>query len=299
MSTAPLGAINPSLLEQCAVRPVPPDAQSLPIHVTRWGSGPRALMVHGGVQGGIGGGPVNFEGQKPLSEMGWQLELIDRPGFGSSPSRGPDDMEADAIIIAEHLGEGCHLVGHSFGGAEALLAAGRRPEAVRSLILIEPALQPLLVAENPSSPAAKAAMDVVVKFLLTAKTPAEFAVTFAQSLGRSESGGINSSAANIVNDDAKATALGCSLLQSCAASPQAMLAAAHAVKAAGIPTLVISGGYSDGQAATADAVARTTGGRHVIVKCASHFVQQANPEEFNRVADAFWRENGGDDIAEL
>jgi pimeloyl-ACP methyl ester carboxylesterase len=290
MPTMPLGALNPALLAQCPTRPVPENAQRLPIHVTIWGDGPRVFMVHGGVQGGIGGGPVNFQGQKPLAARGWRIELIDRPGFGDSPSRGPDDMAADAVLIADHLGDGCHLVGHSFGGAEALLAAARRPEATRSLILIEPALQPLLVVEDPTGPGARAAANVVMKFLLTAQTPAEFAETFARSMGRTESGEINVSAANIAGDAARATALGCSLLQARAVSPTEMLAAAQAVKAAAIPTLVISGGYSDGQAATADTVARVTGGRHVIVSCSSHFVQQANPEEFNRVADAFWRE---------
>ena len=290
MPSAELGAVNPALLQQCPARPVPPDALSLPIHVTTWGGGSRVLMVHGGVQGGIGGGPVNFDGQRALAERGWRIELIDRPGFGGSPSRGPDDMDADAAIIADHLGDGCHLVGHSFGGAEALLAAARRPGAVRSLILIEPALQPLLVAEDPSNAAAKAAGEVVMQYLLTAKTPAEFAETFTRSMGRTESGEDNVSAASIADDHAKATALGCSLLQARMVSPHDMLAAARAVKAAAIPTLVISGGYSDGQAATAEAVARITGGHHTIVKCASHFVQQANPEEFNRVADAFMRE---------
>jgi pimeloyl-ACP methyl ester carboxylesterase len=34
--------------------------------------------------------------------------------------------------------DGDHLVGHSYGGVITLLAAGRRPTAVRSLTVIEP-----------------------------------------------------------------------------------------------------------------------------------------------------------------
>ena len=290
MPSRPLGALNPSLLAQCEEPPRPPGAEQLPIHVTTWGAGgPLVLMVHGGVQGGIGGGPVNFEGQRALAAQGWRLQLIDRPGFGCSPSRGPDDMEADAALIAERLGDGSHLIGHSFGGAEALLAAARRPDAVRSLILIEPALQPMLVAD-PSlvgAEAGAAAGGVITTYLLDSRTPGEFAVNFLRSMGRSEDGGENVSMANISGSPARAMALGCALLQSRAVAPDEMLAAAHAMRDAGIPVLVISGGYSPGQETTAAAVAKATSGRHTVVSCGSHFVQQANPGEFNRIVHEF------------
>ncbi len=292
MPTLQLGSVNPKLLAQCPERPTPPNALTLPVHVTRWGQqGERVLLVHGGVQGGIGGGPANFVGQKSLADKGWRLELLDRPGFGESPSRGPDDMEADALLIAELLGDGAHLVGHSFGGAEALLAAALRPEAVRSLILIEPALQPMLAARPGAAddPAAKAAGDVVMRHLLGSQTPAAFARSFLGNLGRSETGQQNSVAAGVAEDETAASALGCSLLQSRMTSPAAMLAAAHAVRSAGIRTLVITGGYSDGQEATGAVVAEETGGHCQVVACASHFIQHAVPDQFNFVADAFMR----------
>jgi pimeloyl-ACP methyl ester carboxylesterase len=43
-------------------------------------------------------------------------------------------------MFAELLGERAHLVGHSYGGVIALLAAALRPDAVRSLIVSEPGL---------------------------------------------------------------------------------------------------------------------------------------------------------------
>jgi pimeloyl-ACP methyl ester carboxylesterase len=82
-----------------------------------------------------------------VAARGWQLHVIDRPGFGGSPSRGPDDQDADAKLIADRLGASSHLIGHSFGGAEALLAAALRPGAVRSLILVEPALKQLAASD--------------------------------------------------------------------------------------------------------------------------------------------------------
>lgn len=120
-------------------------AAAVPIHMTTWGStGPKVLLIHGGVQGGLGGGPATFREQEALAQRGLQLRVADRPGFGQTPTRGPDDMQADAVWASAELGDGAHLIGHSFGGAIALLAAARRPSAVRSLILIEPALIPLL-----------------------------------------------------------------------------------------------------------------------------------------------------------
>ncbi|MBA2933514.1 alpha/beta hydrolase [Sphingomonas sp. CGMCC 1.13654] len=289
MPTKPMGAVNPALMAHCPERPRPENADKLPVHVTPWGdSGPSVLLVHGGVQGGIGGGPVNYEGQKPLAERDWRLRLIDRPGFGESPSRGADDMEADSILIAELLGNGSHLIGHSFGGAEALLAAARRPDAVRSLILIEPALQPMRLAMANTD--ASAQKDAIVGFVLSATSPGEFAINFARSMGRSEDGGDNVSVANIIDDPDKAAALGCSLLRSQAVSPQEMLAAAHAVRDAGIRTLVVSGGYSDRQEASCDLVASETGGKRVVIDCGSHFIQQAKPAEFNDIADRFMRD---------
>ncbi len=120
-----------ALMAQCG--PVPArlpeaDAAKLPIHVTAWGStGPAVLIVHGGVQGGLGGGPSTFAKQEPLAQQGWRLQVVDRPGFGQSQSRGVDDMQADAVWIADMLGDGANLIGHSWGGAEALLPAAPKP----------------------------------------------------------------------------------------------------------------------------------------------------------------------------
>ena len=283
------------LLAQCPAQPTlgKAEADALPIHITTWGeAGPIVHLIHGGVQGGIGGGPVNFAEQKPLSTRGWRLRLVDRPGFGQSPSRGPDDMEADAAWIAEELGASSHLIGHSFGGAEALLAAALRPQAVRSLILIEPALQPMLATdpESMENPDVRAGLQIVAQFIITARTPGEFATSFAQSLGKGKDGGPNPSAAAIEAHPEKAAALGCAVLQARMASPAGMRQAAEVVAHLHIPVLVISGGYSPGQDATGAVIAKLTGGRHVIVRAPNHFVQQENPEAFNETADAFMRE---------
>jgi len=103
------------------------------VNVTVWGDGEPAVFVHGS----FGWGEETWREQRPLAER-YRLLLIDRRGFGASPANGRVDFERDAGDVAELLAEGAHLVGHSYGGVVSLLAAARRPDAVRSLTLIEP-----------------------------------------------------------------------------------------------------------------------------------------------------------------
>ena len=287
------------LLSRCMVMSTASslDGEEPPVHVTRWGTkGPRVLIIHGGVQGGLGGGPATFIKQKALSEQGWQLVLPDRLGFGASPSHGPDDMEADSIWIASMLCSGTNLIGHSFGGSGALLAAARSPEAVQSLVLVEPALQPLFSGSMAMAryPRARAEFLKLGEALLAARTPADYALTFACSLGApSRNGsGFNEAANSIEADPKKASALGCALLQARLVSPSALRRAAEAVKQAKVPVLIITGGWSPMFDAVGELGAELTGGRHVIVRSPSHFVQLANPDAFNVVVAAFMAENG-------
>jgi pimeloyl-ACP methyl ester carboxylesterase len=281
-----------TLIAQCPPVTRAANTDEMPIHVTAWGdAGPSVLFVHGGVQGGIGGGPSNFAGQQPLATQGWRLNLVDRPGFGLSPSRGPDDMEADAIWISRELGESSHLVGHSFGGAEALLAAARRPQAVRSLVLVEPALHHMLATDPESlrDPKVLAGLQMVSKLFVTARTPSEFATLFARDLGQGADGGENPSAAALSAHPEKAAVLGCALLQAHTASPVDMRQAAEIVAHHHIPVLVISGGYSPAQDATGEVLAKLLHGRHVIVRSPNHFVQLMNPGVFNETVADFMR----------
>jgi pimeloyl-ACP methyl ester carboxylesterase len=111
--------------------------QGADLHVERWGDdGQQVLLVHGSVMGGA----ASWVGQRPLAER-WRLVVLDRRGYYPNPPALEEDFEADAEDVAELLGqgaEGMHLVGSSYGGVVALLAAARRPEAVRSLAVIEP-----------------------------------------------------------------------------------------------------------------------------------------------------------------
>jgi pimeloyl-ACP methyl ester carboxylesterase len=103
------------------------------VHIERRGDGPRVLFVHGSVVGGA----ATWGAQYPLASR-WTLLVLDRRGFGESSATDREDFEVDAHDIAEALGDGVHLVAHSYGGVGALLAAAMRPHAVRSLTLVEP-----------------------------------------------------------------------------------------------------------------------------------------------------------------
>ncbi|HEU4973319.1 MAG TPA: alpha/beta hydrolase [Gaiellaceae bacterium] len=93
----------------------------------------RIVLVHGSVMGGRG----TWAAQRPLAER-FQLVVLDRPGFPPNPPVDRVDFESDAALVAGLLEPRDHLVGHSYGGIVSLLAAASRPDALRSLTVIEP-----------------------------------------------------------------------------------------------------------------------------------------------------------------
>jgi pimeloyl-ACP methyl ester carboxylesterase len=86
---------------------------------------------------------------------------VDLYGSGKSP-RWPAVRPlslADEVALLDPVfaasGERFHLVGHSYGGAVALEAARADPGRVESLVLFEPVLFSVLVAEDPTQAAAR------------------------------------------------------------------------------------------------------------------------------------------------
>ncbi len=104
------------------------------LHVTVTGSGPPALLVHGSMSFGA----LAFSEQAPLAAE-FELHVVDRRGFGRSPDGGGRvEFAADAADLAALLDRPAHVLGHSYGAIACMLAAVERPEAVRSLALVEP-----------------------------------------------------------------------------------------------------------------------------------------------------------------
>src|SRR5258707_7176449 len=103
------------------------------LEVMREGCGPPVLLIHGSV---VGAGRT---WRHQLALVGsWTLAMPNRPGFGASRPLARGDFEAEAPLFAALLGDGAHLVGHSYGAVIALYAAALRPGAVRSLTVSEP-----------------------------------------------------------------------------------------------------------------------------------------------------------------
>jgi pimeloyl-ACP methyl ester carboxylesterase len=88
-----------------------------------------AVFVHGVLTWGSDD-TYGFGQQRELAAYRRVL-LLDRRGHGASPDlAGPyrTDYEADTHDIVSLLGDGAHLVGHSYGGVAAILAASWRPD---------------------------------------------------------------------------------------------------------------------------------------------------------------------------
>lgn len=95
---------------------------------------PRIVLVHGSVTGG------RATWRRQVQSLGGRFELVvlERPGFPPNPPVDRVDFDEHAELVAGGLRQGDHLLGHSYGGVIALLAAGLAPGRVRSLAVIEP-----------------------------------------------------------------------------------------------------------------------------------------------------------------
>ncbi|MFD9542224.1 alpha/beta fold hydrolase [Streptomyces sp. NPDC060022] len=111
-----------------------------------------ALYVHG-----LGGSSQNWSALMPMLADVVDGEAVDLPGFGDSPP--PDDGNysvtghARAVIRLLDAGQRgpVHLFGNSLGGAVATRVAAGRPDLVRTLTLISPAL-PEIRVQRPAVP---------------------------------------------------------------------------------------------------------------------------------------------------
>lgn len=251
------------------------------MHVSRWGkAGPRVVLVHGSAQGSKVGGAEHFSAQRWLTERDWQLVVPDRPGHGQTPNPGrPDDAELDGALIADLLDDGAHLVGHSFGGAVALAAAAKRPEAVRSLTLIEPAMQKLATHD----PNVRRFGLKLLATMLFSVTPERRAAKFSELVGIPPEirGG---------KDRAELRRMGEGIKRLKVPSAKTLRGELGIVRQAGIPLLVVTGGWSPAFDATGRIVAETGSGSHVVVPSPHHFPNMVS-NQFNEILFAFMTES--------
>jgi pimeloyl-ACP methyl ester carboxylesterase len=241
------------------------------LHVDSWGAGIPVVLVHGS----LATGNDEWEAQRPLADEGFRLLVPDRRGYGRSPAAEGEDFLRDAEDIAEMMGDGAHLVGHSYGGLGVLCAAARRPEATRSIALLEPAA----LALGQRDPAGRALLEEVRSLWSQDLADREWCVRFLTAVGSDP-----------------------------AALPPELLAAAvplvpllrrgrpiwHAdlpldeLAAARFPKLVVSGAHSAGFDAICDDLAERIGASRASVEGAGHEVQFTGPR-LNELLLALWR----------
>lgn len=105
-----------------------------------------AVFVHG-----LGGSATNWTDLAGLLRGYLDIESIDLPGFGrSGPSPSNDySLRAHARAVIAYIAQSgrapVHLVANSMGGAVAIVVASERPDLIRTLTLISPAVPDIRV----------------------------------------------------------------------------------------------------------------------------------------------------------
>ncbi|WP_431895923.1 alpha/beta fold hydrolase [Nonomuraea sp. bgisy101] len=125
------------------------------VRSTPEGGAEQAVFVHG-----LAGSATNW-----TDLMGELSDLVtghavDLPGAGYSPAPADGDYSVSAharavIGLLERIGP-AHLFGNSLGGAVCVTVAAARPDLVRSLTLVSPALPDLVPRYGPARVAASA-----------------------------------------------------------------------------------------------------------------------------------------------
>jgi pimeloyl-ACP methyl ester carboxylesterase len=240
------------------------------LSVESWGMGTRVVLVHGS----LATGPEEWKAQRPLADEGFQLVVPDRRGYGRSPSAASEDYRRDAEDIAELMGDGAHLVGHSYGGLGVLFAAARRPEATHSLTLLEPGTLDL----GQSDPAARRFVEEVQRIWAQDLPDDEWVVAFLTAVGSDP-------------DEFPPDFLDLALpLVPVFRRGRPIWSAGlplDEVAAAPFPKLVVSGGHSKGLEAICDDLAKRIGAARRIVAGAGHEIQFTG-EPINEVFRAAW-----------
>ena len=241
------------------------------LEVERLGEGPPVLFVHGDI---VGPG-LTWRKQHELASR-WSLMIPSRPGFGESPPLERNDFEAEAPMFAELLGDGAHLVGHSYGAVIALLAAAQRPEAVRSLTVSEPGCL-RVAAGNP-------VVDEMISngerlFAHAAEIPSEDFLRLFRGGAGSAYGTPDQLPEELIH--------GVELLKRERPSWEAEIPLER-LAAAGFPVQVISGGHSEAFEAVCDALADALSAERVVISGRGHTVPSTG-EPYNERLEAFMR----------
>jgi len=241
------------------------------LEVIQAGAGPRVVLVHGSVVGAR----RTWRHQMALASS-WNLFMPNRPGFGASPPLPRGDFEAEAPLIAELLGDGAHLVGHSYGAVIALYAAALRPDAVRSLTVSEPGCL-RLASGNPLVDEHITQGELLYE-RAAGLEPLDFLRWFRGGVGSTHETPAELSGELLV---------GARMLMR-ERPPWEADPPLERMLAGGFPTLVISGGHSGVFDAVCDVLAGRLGATRAVVSGRRHTIP-ATGAPYNQLLDEFLR----------
>lgn len=125
-------------------------------HFHEFGAGPSVVCIHSNASSSSQWRPL----MERLSNR-YRVVAVDTYAAGRSPEwpEGCKGTLAEETALLEEIfraaGDSFHLAGHSYGAAIALKSALENPRRVKSLIVYEPSLFSLLLAEDARHPGAR------------------------------------------------------------------------------------------------------------------------------------------------
>jgi len=230
-------------------------------------SQPRLLLVHGSVVNA----ELTWSAQRPLVER-FEIVAPNRRGFPPGPDVEQVDFEEEAVWLEPFVTPGTHLVGHSYGGVIALLAAARQPERLGSLTVIEPPA----FGTARGIPAADEFMTRIEEHWTSGpRDPGEFLRGFLALVGSSIPPG------NLTPE----------LLQGARTlmverSPAEAVIPLDQLARTPFPKLVVSGGHSAAFEPLCDVLEERLGAERAVLPGAGHSVQRLG-EPFNELLAEF------------
>jgi len=234
---------------------------------TRMESQSRLLLVHGSVVNA----ELTWSAQKPLADR-FEIVAPNRRGFPPGPEVEHVDFEDEAVWLDPFVEPGTHLVGHSYGGVIALLAAARHPEELRSLTVIEP---PAFGVARGIPTADEFMARVENHWTNGPRDPGEFLRGFLSLVGSSTPTG------NFTPE----------LLQGARTlmverPPSEAVIPCDELARAQFPKLVVSGGHSAAFEAVCDVLTERLGAERAVLPGAGHSVQRLG-EPINELLAGF------------
>jgi pimeloyl-ACP methyl ester carboxylesterase len=214
---------------------------------------PRLVLVHGSV---VGGRPTWREQRRSITHEA-ELVVLERPGFPPGPVEAVD-FEAHAAWVAGRLREGDHLVGHSYGGVIALLAAARGGGRLASLTVIEPPCTRVALDDPVVSEFARLGAELYASGAHL--DPETFLRTFLDAVG---------------SDFVPPSPLPPALEQGAQAlalerGPWEAEIPLEEIRSLGLPTLVVSGAHHPAFDAICDVLERELSGERLVVPGYGH-----------------------------